>query len=108
MAESRRASVDIFLKAAGYLDCAVTHVLPQIPTEIRFASQVLFSFANMLLLAKLANMLTVVAILTSFFLILTWSYILTSFCRRALPVDLVEEVLQALCQQALGQVLLDT
>ncbi|XP_057736124.1 uncharacterized protein LOC130951486 isoform X1 [Arachis stenosperma] len=34
-AESRRASVDIFLKAAGYLDCAVRHVLPQLPAELR-------------------------------------------------------------------------
>ncbi|KAG4397600.1 hypothetical protein GLYMA_10G173800v4 [Glycine max] len=33
--ESRRASVDIFLKAAGYLDCAVRHVLPQLPGELR-------------------------------------------------------------------------
>ncbi|XP_027359423.1 uncharacterized protein LOC113868060 isoform X3 [Abrus precatorius] len=33
--ESRRASVDIFLKAAGYLDCAVRHVLPQLPVELR-------------------------------------------------------------------------
>ncbi|RZB92303.1 hypothetical protein D0Y65_024351 [Glycine soja] len=33
--ESRRTSVDIFLKAAGYLDCAVKHVLPQLPLELR-------------------------------------------------------------------------
>lgn len=33
--ESRRASVDIFLKAAGYLDCAVRLVVPQLSTEIR-------------------------------------------------------------------------
>ncbi|KAE8678350.1 dof zinc finger protein DOF2.5-like [Hibiscus syriacus] len=33
--ESRRASIDIFLKAAGYLDCAVRHVLPQLPSEVR-------------------------------------------------------------------------
>ncbi|KAF8014644.1 hypothetical protein BT93_H0449 [Corymbia citriodora subsp. variegata] len=33
--ENRRASVDIFLKAAGYLDCAVRHVLPQLSTELR-------------------------------------------------------------------------
>ncbi|OWM62707.1 uncharacterized protein LOC116214698 [Punica granatum] len=33
--ENRRASVDIFLKAAGYLDCAVRHVLPQLPPELR-------------------------------------------------------------------------
>ncbi|GAY61741.1 hypothetical protein CUMW_212330 [Citrus unshiu] len=33
--ESRRASVDIFLKAAGYLDCAVRHVLPQMSPELR-------------------------------------------------------------------------
>ncbi|XP_068319153.1 uncharacterized protein [Pyrus communis] len=33
--ESRRASIDIFLKAAGYLDCAVRHVLPQLPTELK-------------------------------------------------------------------------
>ncbi|KAG5013185.1 hypothetical protein JHK86_025446 [Glycine max] len=33
--ESRRTSVDIFLKAAGYLDCAVKHVLPQLPVELR-------------------------------------------------------------------------
>uniref|UniRef100_A0A2N9IMQ2 BRO1 domain-containing protein n=1 Tax=Fagus sylvatica TaxID=28930 RepID=A0A2N9IMQ2_FAGSY len=35
VAESRRASVDIFLKAAGYLDCAVRHVLPQLSAELR-------------------------------------------------------------------------
>ncbi|KAG4909389.1 hypothetical protein JHK87_055505 [Glycine soja] len=34
--ESRRTSVDVFLKAAGYLDCAVKHVLPQLPVELRF------------------------------------------------------------------------
>ncbi|XVE57198.1 hypothetical protein DITRI_Ditri04bG0072500 [Diplodiscus trichospermus] len=33
--ESRRASIDIFLKAAGYLDCAVRHVLPQLSSELR-------------------------------------------------------------------------
>ncbi|KAL0385230.1 UNVERIFIED_CONTAM: hypothetical protein Sradi_2917300 [Sesamum radiatum] len=33
--ESRRSSVDVFLKAAGYLDCAVRHVLPQLPGELR-------------------------------------------------------------------------
>ncbi|MCI17011.1 endosomal targeting BRO1-like domain protein, partial [Trifolium medium] len=33
--ENRRASVDIFLKSAGYLDCAVRHVLPQLPAELR-------------------------------------------------------------------------
>ena len=35
VAESRRASVDIFLRAAGYLDCAVRHVLPQLSAELR-------------------------------------------------------------------------
>ncbi|KAJ7975483.1 BRO1 domain containing protein [Quillaja saponaria] len=33
--ESRRTSIDIFLKAAGYLDCAVRHVLPQLSAELR-------------------------------------------------------------------------
>lgn len=33
--ENRRASIDIFLKAAGYLDCAVKHVLPHFSTEQR-------------------------------------------------------------------------
>ncbi|KZV32792.1 hypothetical protein F511_23704 [Dorcoceras hygrometricum] len=33
--ENRRSSVDVFLKAAGYLDCAVRHVLPQFPNELR-------------------------------------------------------------------------
>lgn len=33
--ESRRSSIDIFLKAAGYLDCAVRHILPQLPPELR-------------------------------------------------------------------------
>ncbi|XP_074294534.1 uncharacterized protein LOC141622395 isoform X2 [Silene latifolia] len=33
--ESRRASVDIFLKAAGYLDCAIRHVFPHLSVEIR-------------------------------------------------------------------------
>ncbi|OAY76638.1 hypothetical protein ACMD2_19946 [Ananas comosus] len=31
--ESKRTSVDVFLKAAGYLDCAIQHVLPQIPPQ---------------------------------------------------------------------------
>lgn len=34
--ESRRASIDVFLKAAGYLDCAVRHVLPHLSAELRF------------------------------------------------------------------------
>ncbi|KAJ0969996.1 hypothetical protein J5N97_022873 [Dioscorea zingiberensis] len=55
--EGKRNSVDVFLKAAGYLDCAIRHVLPQIPPEVR----------------------------------------------RDLPIDLAEEVLRALCMQALGQ-----
>ncbi|XP_040995659.1 uncharacterized protein LOC121241870 isoform X2 [Juglans microcarpa x Juglans regia] len=33
--ENRRASIDVFLKAAGYLDCAVRHVLPHFPAELR-------------------------------------------------------------------------
>ncbi|WVZ74483.1 hypothetical protein U9M48_022662 [Paspalum notatum var. saurae] len=33
--ESRRATVDLFLKAAGYLNCAIHHVLIQIPPEKR-------------------------------------------------------------------------
>lgn len=33
--ESRRTSIDIFLKAAGYLDCAVRQVLPLVPAECR-------------------------------------------------------------------------
>lgn len=33
--ESRRASIDALLKAAGYLDCALHHVFPKIPAEIR-------------------------------------------------------------------------
>ncbi|KAJ6837138.1 uncharacterized protein M6B38_121355 [Iris pallida] len=33
--ESRRAAIDVLLKAAGYLDCAISHVLPQIPSEVR-------------------------------------------------------------------------
>ncbi|KAL3512994.1 hypothetical protein ACH5RR_025711 [Cinchona calisaya] len=33
--ESRRSCIDVFLKAAGYLDCAVRQVLPQIPSEQR-------------------------------------------------------------------------
>lgn len=33
--ESRKSSIDVFLKAAGYLDCAVRYVLPQFPPELR-------------------------------------------------------------------------
>ncbi|GAA0184798.1 hypothetical protein LIER_32086 [Lithospermum erythrorhizon] len=33
--ENRKSSVDVFLKAAGYLDCAVRQVLPKFPTELR-------------------------------------------------------------------------
>lgn len=41
--ESRRSSIDIFLKAAEYLDYAVRHVLPQMPPELRFIDK-RFSF----------------------------------------------------------------
>lgn len=34
--ENRRASIDVFLKAAGYLECAVKNVLPQFSAEQRF------------------------------------------------------------------------
>ncbi|KAL5212272.1 hypothetical protein ABZP36_023119 [Zizania latifolia] len=33
--ENKRASVEIFLKAAGYLECAIQHVLPRISPEKR-------------------------------------------------------------------------
>ncbi|CAL9084725.1 unnamed protein product [Musa textilis] len=33
--ESRRNSIDILLKAAGYLDCASQHVLPRLPPDLR-------------------------------------------------------------------------
>ncbi|XP_076905614.1 uncharacterized protein LOC143561406 [Bidens hawaiensis] len=33
--ESRRSAIDILLKAAGYLDCAIRHILPQLPSEHR-------------------------------------------------------------------------
>ncbi|CAN6279312.1 unnamed protein product [Urochloa humidicola] len=33
--ESRQATVDLFLKAAGYLDCSIHHVLTRIPPERR-------------------------------------------------------------------------
>ncbi|KAK7841513.1 hypothetical protein CFP56_015369 [Quercus suber] len=56
--ECRRTSIDLLLKAAGYLDFAVKHALPQFPPEDR----------------------------------------------KDLPLDLAEEVLEALCLQALGQV----
>lgn len=55
--ESRRASVDVFLKAAGYLEFAIHHILPQIPDDMRMS----------------------------------------------LPVGLRENILRALCLQALGQ-----
>ncbi|KAL0913292.1 hypothetical protein M5K25_016740 [Dendrobium thyrsiflorum] len=35
VAENRRRSIDVLLKAAGYLDCSIRHVLPQIPLELR-------------------------------------------------------------------------
>lgn len=33
--ENRRRSIDVLLKAAGYLDCSIHHVLPQMPLELR-------------------------------------------------------------------------
>ncbi|XP_065868637.1 uncharacterized protein [Euphorbia lathyris] len=56
--ERRRTCIDILLKAAGYLDFCIQHVLPKFPPELR----------------------------------------------KDLPLDLTERVLQALCLQALGQV----
>uniref|UniRef100_A0A0D9VMZ3 BRO1 domain-containing protein n=1 Tax=Leersia perrieri TaxID=77586 RepID=A0A0D9VMZ3_9ORYZ len=36
--ENKRASVEIFLKAAGYLECAIQHVLPKISPEQRWCA----------------------------------------------------------------------
>ncbi|XP_052180728.1 uncharacterized protein LOC127793944 isoform X2 [Diospyros lotus] len=33
--ENKRASIEIFIKAAGFLDCAVRQVLPLLPAELR-------------------------------------------------------------------------
>ncbi|XP_078446425.1 uncharacterized protein LOC144715352 isoform X2 [Wolffia australiana] len=55
--ENRRICVDICLKAAGYLDFAVQHVLPRLPSQLR----------------------------------------------DEIPLDIAEEMLRALCQQALGE-----
>ncbi|CAA7410620.1 unnamed protein product [Spirodela intermedia] len=33
--ENRRTSIDVFLKAAGYLDFAIQHVLPRLPLQLR-------------------------------------------------------------------------
>ncbi|GFP88530.1 hypothetical protein PHJA_000996700 [Phtheirospermum japonicum] len=83
--ESRRSSIDIFLKAAGYLDCAVRHVHPQLPNELRWYLVMCFCLSP-----PGAPM---------------YSRFLTSIStfRRNLPVDLAEGVLRALCLQALGQ-----
>nr|XP_051224852.1 uncharacterized protein LOC127342873 isoform X2 [Lolium perenne]XP_051224853.1 uncharacterized protein LOC127342873 isoform X2 [Lolium perenne] len=45
--ESRRATVDVFLKAAGFLDCAVNQVLLQIPPEKRRALPVDLAEGNL-------------------------------------------------------------
>lgn len=52
--ENRRASIDIFLKAAGYLDCAVKNVLPQFSAEQRFVDEN-FSNVNSLYLLVTLN-----------------------------------------------------
>ncbi|XBH63376.1 hypothetical protein VPH35_117369 [Triticum aestivum] len=84
--ESRRATVDVFLKAAGYLDCAVNQVLPQIPPEKRFNSW-LYQFMN----------------LNEPKFRMTSTELFDLNFRRALPVDLVEGNLKALSLQGLGQ-----
>lgn len=46
--EHRRGSIDIFLKAAGYLDCAVRYVLPQLPSELRFGATHMVKWLSLL------------------------------------------------------------
>ncbi|EMS68284.1 hypothetical protein TRIUR3_13310 [Triticum urartu] len=84
--ESRRATVDVFLKAGGYLDCAINQVLPQIPPEKRFNSW-LYQFMKL----KEPE-----------FRMTSTEFFGPNF-RRALPVDLVEGNLKALSLQGLGQ-----
>ncbi|KAK4742881.1 hypothetical protein SAY87_000882 [Trapa incisa] len=84
--QNKRASIDIFLKAAGYLDCSVRQVLPQLPVEVRFAKK------------HTGNLKSVVA----FYQVLQRNVAYPHF-RQQLPVDLSEGVLRALCSQALGQ-----
>jgi len=57
LTESRRAAIDVLLKAAGYLDCAIRHVLPQIPPEIRSNMSFFFSTREVLLAAFLLKLL---------------------------------------------------
>lgn len=96
LTESRRASIDIFLKAAGYLDCAVKHVLPQLSSELRFLdARVHWALVAMYCYYKPLHDLKGYSCSLGY----------CSNYRRNLPVDLAEGVLRALCLQALGQVL---
>jgi hypothetical protein len=36
--ENKRASIEVFLKAAGHLECAMQHVLPRMSTEKRWST----------------------------------------------------------------------
>ena len=92
--ESRRAAIDILLKAAGHLDCAVRHVLPQLPSELR-------CIKTKYLQSTFSAIFTITFSLPNL-VVIYWSQF---DCRRNLPVDLAEGVLRALCLQALGQVL---
>uniref|UniRef100_A0A453CGM7 BRO1 domain-containing protein n=1 Tax=Aegilops tauschii subsp. strangulata TaxID=200361 RepID=A0A453CGM7_AEGTS len=94
--ESRRATVDVFLKASGYLDCAIRQVLPQIPSELRFST------------LKPPHEITSISFSTFLKCHFKTSKLETSTetalnFRRQLPVDLAEGNLKALSMQALGQ-----
>ncbi|KAF7134854.1 hypothetical protein RHSIM_Rhsim08G0125200 [Rhododendron simsii] len=90
--ESRRTSIDVLLKAAGYLDCAVRQVLPLLPAELRSAYEGI--------VLKLISRYRILIIVT---LVQGCSFYFFVDFRRGLPVDLTEGVLRALCLQALGQ-----
>ncbi|KAG5536028.1 hypothetical protein RHGRI_023727 [Rhododendron griersonianum] len=90
--ESRRTSIDVLLKAAGYLDCAVKQVLPLLPTELRSAYE-----------GIVLKLISRYRILIIFTLVQGCSFYFFVDFRRGLPVDLTEGVLRALCLQALGQ-----
>jgi len=95
--ENRRASVDIFLKAGGYLDCAVRHVLPQLPAELRLV--LIYIYIHVCVCVCVYDLINHL----NFFPQITLLTVVSDF-RRNLPVDLAEGVLRALCLQALGQV----
>lgn len=97
--DAKKVAVDLLLKASGFLEYCIHHILVHLPIHIRYAIPDIPDISSIYL--------SVFSFPVFFFLCYVLNvHLLIYTCRRNLPKDLQEGVLEAVSIQALGQVIL--